>query len=497
MSSSDALPIPRKNVAYRVAFPGLKSDGSLITTGTGMDSEVSKDQGTFVDCTNEATEIATTSGIYYLDLTSAEMDADMVVVKCTWTNSLALTTVLALYPQEADDIRVNPTYWNGGAIPAVTVTGVPKVDVADWLGVAPNALMRGKVDAANALYSATATAGGALNITFPAGASAIDTFYRSSLIQIVGGTGIGQARFILDYNGTTKIATVHRAWLTNPDATSVFVVVPWADLGTSMGIAQGGGASTITLNAGASPTDDLYVGLTIFLQQSTGAGQSRIITAYNGTTKVATVASAWVTQPTSTTEYVLYPEGRVIVVQNNDKTGYALSTAGAQAVWTATTRALTSMDFDVNLAMSSIQALWDYNVENLSTPESIGAFLLTLAAIKTKTDQLIFTVANKLDANITAIVGSTTRAALFAAMVDGGISAVATGAPTTTTMPASGLPSTHDNQYSLPEPSYIVWTSGVLVGVKSKISAYNTTTKVLTFDAVHTAPTAGDAFVIV
>lgn len=105
-----------------------------------MDSEVSKDAGTFADCTNEATEIATNSGIYYLDLTSTEMNADCVIVKCTWTNTNALPTVLVLYPQEAGDIQVNPTYWNGGAIPAPNQTGVPIADVGYWKGTAAAAV---------------------------------------------------------------------------------------------------------------------------------------------------------------------------------------------------------------------------------------------------------------------------------------------------------------------------------------------------------------------
>jgi len=46
MAASDSLPIPRKNAAYRVVFHGLKNDGTLITSGTGMDSEISLDQGT-------------------------------------------------------------------------------------------------------------------------------------------------------------------------------------------------------------------------------------------------------------------------------------------------------------------------------------------------------------------------------------------------------------------------------------------------------------------
>ena len=63
------------------------------------------------------------------------------------------------------------------------------------------------------------------------------------------------------------------------------------------GAAQAGGATTITLNATASSITDYYVGLAIAITASTGAGQIRTITAYNGTTKVATVDSAWTTNP--------------------------------------------------------------------------------------------------------------------------------------------------------------------------------------------------------
>lgn len=118
MAASDSLPVPRKNAAYRVVFQGLKNDGTLITSGTGMDSEVSKDQGTFADCTNEATEIASNSGIYHLDLTSDEMNADCVAVKVTWTNANALPQVIVLYPEEAGDIRVHVTAFADGLLDA-------------------------------------------------------------------------------------------------------------------------------------------------------------------------------------------------------------------------------------------------------------------------------------------------------------------------------------------------------------------------------------------
>ena len=115
MASTDARPVPIKNTAYRAVFPILDADGDLVTGATGLDSEVSKDQGTFADCTNEATEIATASGMYYLDLTSTEMNADCVAVIVKTSTSGAKTTVLVFYPQENGDIKTDVQSYGGTA----------------------------------------------------------------------------------------------------------------------------------------------------------------------------------------------------------------------------------------------------------------------------------------------------------------------------------------------------------------------------------------------
>lgn len=103
MASTDAKPIIKKNTAYRVTFPIYDADGDLVTGATGLDSEVSKDGGTFADCTNEATEIATSSGMYYLDLTSTEMNADTVALIVKTSSTGAKTSVLVFYPYEDGD----------------------------------------------------------------------------------------------------------------------------------------------------------------------------------------------------------------------------------------------------------------------------------------------------------------------------------------------------------------------------------------------------------
>lgn len=188
----------------------------------------------------------------------------------------------------------------------------------------------------------TAQAGAATTITLDASASAVDDFYTNQMIHIVSGTGATQGRIISDYDGTTKVATV-ATWATNPDVTSVFVITPFGSIpGASappasevadavwdeargdhvasgsfgqtaapirVNTAQAGAASSITLDASASATTDFYKYNLVHLLSGTGAGQTRQVTAYNGTTKVATVGLAWATNPDNTSVFEIQPLG--------------------------------------------------------------------------------------------------------------------------------------------------------------------------------------------
>jgi len=69
------------------------------------------------------------------------------------------------------------------------------------------------------------------------------------------------------------------------------------------GTAQSGGATSITLAAaGSSAVDGFYAGMPIRITGGTGNGQSSMITAYNGTSKVATVLG-FTTPPDATSVY--------------------------------------------------------------------------------------------------------------------------------------------------------------------------------------------------
>ena len=66
--------------------------------------------------------------------------------------------------------------------------------------------------------------------------------------------------------------------------------------------AVAGAATNITLAATASPIDGAYNGMECYIKQNTGTGQRKVITAYVGATRVATVA-AWAVVPDSTSVY--------------------------------------------------------------------------------------------------------------------------------------------------------------------------------------------------
>jgi len=149
MAAGDAVPIPRKNIAYRAYFEIRSTTGALISGATALDSEVSIDGAAFVDATAEATEIGA-SGTYFLDLTAAEMNGDGVVVVVKTTSAMAIIPVLSLYPESLGDIRVNVGQWNGTAVPAEDTAGYPKITVKDGVGVGEINTTAGQVEVTTA-----------------------------------------------------------------------------------------------------------------------------------------------------------------------------------------------------------------------------------------------------------------------------------------------------------------------------------------------------------
>lgn len=178
----DSHPFPIYGAHYLIVFPILDNDGDPVSSAAGLDSEVSTDLGTIADCTNEATEIGS-SGMYYLYLTGAEMTGKIIAGITKTSTTDAKTTPWVVYPKR---------------LPV--------------------------------LESGTAQAGAAGTITLASGASAKDDFYNGLYVLVTNDSPSGaryQARKIVDYVGSTKVATIESDWGTNPDNTSTYdILVP-------------------------------------------------------------------------------------------------------------------------------------------------------------------------------------------------------------------------------------------------------------------------------
>ncbi|MFZ2992512.1 MAG: hypothetical protein WA061_02240 [Microgenomates group bacterium] len=186
-------------------------------------------------------------------------------------------------------------------------------------------------------------------------ASSVDGSYDPSLIAIVSGTGAGQCRLILQYEGATKLATVDRTWRVLPDATSDYII--YADAGrehVNEGLARGGTINTIRLNSDASVTDNEYAGQLIFIRSGVGEDQVGLVSTYDGTTKWATVSRDWGIIPDTTSAYVVLPAKANLPADN------------AVAVWSHATRTLSSYG-------TLIADIWNYVRRTLTSSTAISS----------------------------------------------------------------------------------------------------------------------------
>jgi hypothetical protein len=77
------------------------------------------------------------------------------------------------------------------------------------------------------IRSGTVQAGSEIEVMLDSFASGDDDFYKDTYIYITGGNGAGNVRKIIDYVGSTKIATIDRAWTgTNAGTGSTYAILP-------------------------------------------------------------------------------------------------------------------------------------------------------------------------------------------------------------------------------------------------------------------------------
>jgi len=161
-----------------------------------------------------------------------------------------------------------------------------RIDIGKALGTAVT------LDSNNVLNVSAKYVGGTLLTARDIGAS----------VLLSAGSGTGQLDFtsgvvkgnVTQWSGTT-VATPNTAGVPVVDTRTV----------ARVGTAQTGATTSVTLDAGASATTNFYVGMRVHIISGTGAPESSVITAYNGSTKVATIASTWPTAPDNTSVFLI------------------------------------------------------------------------------------------------------------------------------------------------------------------------------------------------
>ncbi len=146
---------------------------------------------------------------------------------------------------------------------------------------------------------------------------------------------------------------------------------------TATAPSQAGMTSTqIKLDSGASSSNNVYQWDVISIIGGTNAGDSRIVTAYVGSTKVATINAAWTVQPDATSVFEITPTAATQVVS------YITGQDPATLVWAAAVRTLTAFAFtptlDLTQALSAardVSAVADTSLTlNDALHCAIGAF---------------------------------------------------------------------------------------------------------------------------
>jgi hypothetical protein len=106
-ASHAGLPYPIKGARFSLLIPYLDADGDP-TAPTGPDTEISKDNETATDCTEEAVSAVGMSGVALMTLTGAETDCSCLALNAK-SDSGPKYTLATLYP------KVLPSIYSGTA----------------------------------------------------------------------------------------------------------------------------------------------------------------------------------------------------------------------------------------------------------------------------------------------------------------------------------------------------------------------------------------------
>ena len=321
---------------------------------------------TLVQTASAVTEQTNRSGVYratFTDAAAGEYELHVAtsggIPVARWYVTLTLTTAtFQAYDTAVKSVTNAVTVGTNNDKTGYTLTVTPptSAEIADAVwdeiltgnthNIQNSAGKRLRTIASQVVHTGTAQGPGtgSNQIQLDTGASATDGIYDPAMLYIESGTGMGQSRLITQYVGSTRTATVDRDWRVAPAADSVFVIQATIGFNSvNEGLAQGGTATTIILNASANSVDDCYNGQLVFLKSGTGQDQVAIVEDYTGSTRTALIRTRrtngqWATIPDTTTGYMMVPNltWTIDEIQNglataanqtttNDRLGYMLA----------------------------------------------------------------------------------------------------------------------------------------------------------------------------
>jgi hypothetical protein len=246
------------SVSADIAAVKVDTAAILVDTGTTLDGKLDTIDN-FLD--TEVSAIITTLGTPAGASVSADIAALAANIVRSGTaqggsiNSITLDAGASATNGTYDPalIRLTGGTGSGQARMCINYVGATKVASVDrdWR-TAPDNTTTFQIIAAPNLHSTNeglAQGGTSQTITLNADASSADGTYVGQTVFIRTGTGQDQARVIAIYTGATRVATLAQAWVTTPDTTSGYMLLP---IGRAFMIyAETGSINSATFAAGA------------------------------------------------------------------------------------------------------------------------------------------------------------------------------------------------------------------------------------------------------
>ena len=232
------------------------------------------------DAAGFATGVLTVTGVPAAGVATITVDGTVLTEGVGWTNG--------------GDIDATATAIAGGittfvaSVSAVAIGSTVQVTAAT-AGTAANTIDTTETDPALAWGAVTLTGGTILGT-----AVALTSATNAISMELDGGLGLNPKEISAQVNTGAGQKAEHIVGAINRAAFGEF------------GAALGGSATTIILAADASDVDDYYVDWEVKVTAGLASGEKMTVTAYNGTTKAATVAAWAGGAPVITDTYYVY-----------------------------------------------------------------------------------------------------------------------------------------------------------------------------------------------